>query len=164
MIRRWDKKWKEGIGYRQSKLWFPTVYHEHRGQFNTGFHRRQLGKIVQFITGFNNMNHHQWVVTDKKVKDICRACDNDEFEETGWHLAFECDAVAVSARVHLNVFTLTGKDWSKEGLLAFINSPTVARLMNTRVVIPKEPQNSQRRNADDPDDPVGISSSQATIA
>ena len=155
--KKWEKRWVETHDCRQTKLWFPSVFHKHCGGFNNIIRRRSLGKIVQFCTGFNNLNHHQHrttAKTDKAVKDGCRACGDDEAEETGWHLATQCEALKWTAHQHLHVFTLENdpNKWTKKGLLAFINSPKVARLLATRVVA-TPPGDGAGVDPDNPDDP-----------
>ena len=88
--------------------------------------KRILALIVQFVTGFNNMNHHTQRKVGRAQLPTCRLCD--EGDETGWHLATECEKVDSSLQFNPD------HDWSVDQLVALVTAPAITHLLEVRGV------------------------------
>ena len=132
LLEEWSRKWKMSPDYQDTKRWFPDVIHPHRGKM-TCLSRTVLGKITQFITSFNNMNHHT-NRKDKRVSPVCRLCKIPTSSERPWHIVTECPGAELLTRVHLNSFIQDHISWSIAGLAGLVQSPPIAGLMATRSV------------------------------
>jgi ribonuclease HI len=137
LTERWNKRWVDNkIDYKNSKLWFPEVHAPQRGACYR-LNRPTLGRVVQFITSFSNLNHHS-NRKNRGISPLCRLCDSDTDTENPWHLATECPAAHLVSRVHLHAFLQDHTQWSWQGLSSFVQDPLIARLMASRTVVPED--------------------------
>ena len=139
LIQKWDKQWLNAPppnDYRHTKQWLPRITTPLRGGALKFHNRKVVGLLAQWVTSFNNMNYHTWRKNLKQgpILPTCRLCEEPLSKEEAWHLTTECEATAVLARLHLNIFTEDTTKWSWESLRAFILSPKIYRLVTTRTV------------------------------
>ena len=134
MLREWDQKWTSSNEYKETKHWLVSVYAPQRGQ-GISLKRQDLGKCVQFITGFCNLNYHshrKCMAIDK----ACRLCEEDE--ERPIHLALTCPRVHMTSRLFLNAFLLNRNEWDFNKLNSFLQQSPLDQLMATRTVLNAE--------------------------
>ena len=89
------------------------------------FDKATLARMVQFISSFNNMNHH----TERKRQNgtpqepTCTLCC--EGDETGWHLATECPVIDPDIQIDPD-------NWTVSQLATLVGSPVIKDLLKTR--------------------------------
>ena len=122
----WNEKWTNPIysDYcRQTKAFFPEIDWIKIQQL-LRLSKYLLSKVIQLVTGFNNMNHHTSRKTNPDVTNTCTLCHKGD--ETGIHLATECSGVDPKYQFKL------GHNWTIQQLVALATSPAVARLLEVR--------------------------------
>ena len=90
--------------------------------------RQNIGKMIQFITGHNNMNRHQALIREG-WKSECRLCEEDE--ETSWHIAAECPALtAERLECFENRILANPPVWSPNQLIRFVMNQSISELLD----------------------------------
>ena len=116
----WESQWGEEKELRQPREWFPNI-----DAIKSNEMLRQskptLSRMVQFISGFNNMRNHTGRMARPKTTVACRLCGTDE--ETGIHLAWKCKE---TAQIRLP------KKWEVKELSEFINQDKIRYLLDNR--------------------------------
>ena len=70
-------------------MWFPSI-DKARSKKILSCNRRQWGKLVQFMTGHNFLNRHNYVVKLAEQRSpICNICDFGYIQDTA-HIIGEC--------------------------------------------------------------------------
>ena len=93
----WDFLWKSippPNTCRQTKQWFP--YPQAGKSFNlVKLARQKFGIMVQFVTGHNFLNRHEFIVrgqVDEEADPMCHMCDYN-YSQTTAHIIGECPAL-----------------------------------------------------------------------
>ena len=83
---RWQLRWALLSSCRQTKAWFPTLRKDKTPQIRR-LNRYDLGHLIHFITGHNNLLRHQCTLGAGEV-DVCRLCGVGKEDAT--HLWVNC--------------------------------------------------------------------------
>ena len=114
----WDSQWGEESQLRQPREWLLNVDAIKSNELLRQ-NKPTLSRMVQFISGFNNMRNHTGRITKTAV--TCRLCGEDE--ETGIHLAWKCKE---TAKIRLP------KKWEVKVLRDFIEQDKICYLLDNR--------------------------------
>ena len=83
LLQMWENEWKSSTNsYLSTKEWFPKLDPSKAPEL-LKLTRHELGRQVQFITGFNNLNRHS-KKKNQAIDNTCRICR--EGEEKALHL------------------------------------------------------------------------------
>ncbi len=137
-MNQWTKRWVNMDKCRQTKLWFPKP-NQSTSRRLMSLGRRTLGLVIQFITGHGWLRRHAALI-DSNVESDCRLCY--ENEETPWHLASECPAIA-NERSRIIQIGRAGQQisdeadlfpyaWTPEQLLRFLRVPQINELFDVQ--------------------------------
>ena len=88
--KKWTKAWNAYKEARQTKIWFPIPDIKKSVQL-LNMKRCNLSRIVQFITGHNNLKRHRNIQNGVNDPESCRLCQEDE--ESSYHVIAECPAM-----------------------------------------------------------------------
>lgn len=128
----WQKRWQEHPKYRQTRNWFPKLNPKRSDQIMR-LSRSEAAMVIQFCTGFNNLNYHSWNKQEIN-SDLCRLCGDDRKE--AWHLAKDYPALC---QLQMETFGLPGPTvWNVPCLVNFIQSDPVYDLLHTRTTLADE--------------------------
>ena len=116
--KEWKTAWKEAP-HRETKLWLPKLDQVTTDQL-LRLNKKTLSRVIQMITGFNNLRNHTGRVND--TEKTCRLCK--EKDETGWHLARECPK---TQNIRLK------EDWEVSNLAEWIAKDPIRTLLDSRV-------------------------------
>ena len=130
----WTREWHEPKGdfeFRETKLWFPEPNNKFAKQMKS-FKRKELARMVEFITGHCNLNHHVWRADKTKQHDqTCRLCEMEGSIETPKHFILECPRT-LYYRWQINLgpeVEMINPDWTPIQLFSFINMPMIRALL-----------------------------------
>jgi hypothetical protein len=79
--QKWKTMWKNHTKCKQTKLWFAEP-DRNLSRDILQRSKANLGQLVQFFTGHNNLMRHQFIINND-VDSTCRLCLEDE--ETSCH-------------------------------------------------------------------------------
>ena len=119
-------EWQNNSACRKSKKWLPEPNLTRTKQF-LALERTRLGKCMQWITGFCNLQGHRHTKR-ARISPRCRLCD-EETEETAEHITFQCGAAREVRVREFNDFQGPSDEWSPTQLDRFISNPSIARLL-----------------------------------
>ena len=85
---KWNSEWKSCPEARQTKQWFPNT-DRHKSKKVIQIDKAQLGKLVQFLTGHNNLMRHRYI-KDQTIDPTCRLCKEKKTEESSFHVIAIC--------------------------------------------------------------------------
>jgi ribonuclease HI len=123
----WSKRWINDPACRQTRYWYSWVRAKLSAEILL-LSRTAAAQIIQFCTGFNNLNYHSWKKGEINTY-LCRLCL--EGIEECWHLATECPAIVELRHGAFGPFG-PQKDWKLQDLLNFINSDEISGVLQTR--------------------------------
>jgi hypothetical protein len=128
----WLTRWRADPACRQTRFWLPYPNSKISAQI-LNLSRSEAAMVIQFITGFNNLNYHSW--NKKEINtQLCRLCL--ESSEQAIHLADECPAIQ---SIRLEIFGPFGpQDWKLIDMLKFIHHETIFELLSTRSTMEDE--------------------------
>ena len=93
--KRWTTEWTEHSSCRQSKKFLPKPDKNKKNEvFKLG--RCRLRRLIELITGHNNLNYLQSKIYPQDVSEMCRFCEEEE--ETFEHLLNECPCFLLDRR------------------------------------------------------------------
>ena len=129
LFQMWATEWEESTIYLSTKIWFPFLDPKKAPEF-IKLTRAQLGMIIAFITGFNNLNRHS-KKKNAAIDNMCRICQNGE--EKAIHLITDCEPLLAFSKKTMERFHEEGT-WEVAHLNTFLNHPLVRQVMVTRTV------------------------------
>ena len=124
----WRERWYQLKQARQTRIWFPSL-NKRASKFLIKQPRKELGLMVQIITGHNFLNRHQSLI-NPDTSPTCRLCKEDV--ESAWHLIGECPMLRGKRWEYLGgPFLDNPPDWSPCRLLQFLHIAKISE-MNQR--------------------------------
>jgi ribonuclease HI len=87
--KRWTERWSLLNEARQSKIFWPAP-DRIRSERLVKYSREEFGTLVQFFTGHNHFNRHQFLLKESESA-MCRLCSGAE--ETAEHLFCSCPSL-----------------------------------------------------------------------
>ena len=88
--KKWAKAWNSYTEARQTKIWFPKPDVK-KSSILLKMDRKNLGQMVQFLTGHNKLKRHKNIQDRVENFYSCRLCEEDE--ESSFHVIAECPAM-----------------------------------------------------------------------
>ena len=135
----WSSEWQARHDCRQTKLWLPLP-DPNKSSKILSHNRRMVSLITQFITGFSNISYHTLNKKEIILEDAtCRLCLSAI--ETSWHLATDCQALALQSRDIFGPDGPENSNWDPTALVTFMLTTQVNRLLRDRVEPPPEEDN-----------------------
>ena len=134
MYNQWNSRWIASKYCRQTKIWFPVV-NVKKSNHLLNFKRRDLGHMVQFITGHNRLNYQQNKI-DPSVNSSCRFCLQEK--EESWHLIGKCPYFRPSRRDIFKSDFLDLKpnpEWQVWQLKRFIQKKELKEMLNRETIV-----------------------------
>ena len=128
--RQWDKEWKAEDRFHHTKIFFPSI-HQHQRKKMINLPRPILGAMVQWITSFNNMNHHTHR-KDNEMESKCRLCEQPGKTESPRHIMSECEKTQARIQKFFPNYTLNSDQWDVQAMVDFLREPDIANIMTTR--------------------------------
>ena len=120
----WTKEWLEYPHCRQSKNFLPTPDINKKNEV-LKLGRCRLRRLIEIITGHNNLNYPQSKIYPNDVSELCRFCEEED--ETFEHLLNECPCFLIDRRdIILNNPIVNTLDWKPNTLLKFASIPAVS--------------------------------------
>ena len=127
MYKEWNQRWISSLEFRQTKIWFPVINRK-KSEFLVNLDRKNLGMMVQIITGHCRLNYHESKI-NATTNSSCRFCQWED--ETAWHLIGECPAFWRSRTDIFNYSFLENPlEWKVGQLLKFIRKTKLKELLN----------------------------------
>ena len=129
MNKIWDERWRSLPGHRQSKYWLNEQWRSlHEALYKLP--REDFGLVLQFITGFNNLNYHTHN-KNNRIPPTCRKCG--EQREEAIHFVLDCPATQAAST---KLFGPLGPERNEEttNVIWFALSPVVKHCLKTRTV------------------------------
>ena len=86
--------------------------------------RGQMCRLIEIISGHNNLNYLQSKIYPHDVSELCRFCEEED--ETFDHLIFECPCFRIARQdIFLDRDFKGTLDWKPHELLKFCNNPQI---------------------------------------
>ena len=124
---RWNQRWQSRTDCRQTRIWYQSN-NEAKSKELLRQGRITLSIIVQFITGFNLLGYHQKHIQGQSYDNLCRLCLEDE--ESSWHLAAECPALAMNRReIFGSTFLNHQPQWTIKQFVRLVSTKPMNRLL-----------------------------------
>ena len=83
-----------------------------------------MRRLIELITGHNNLNYLQSKIYPEDVSELCRFCEEED--ETFEHLLNECPCFLIARReILMNAPIIKTLDWKPETLIQFSNIPSI---------------------------------------
>ena len=132
----WIKRWTNLTDCRQTRIWFPSP-NKNQSRILTNQSRRDLGLLVQMITGHNRLRRHESLI-NPNIDPICRWCNEDE--ETSWHVISECPALWRARRTVFGYHLIQNppQNWHVRNLQKFLQVIGMEQI-NSRCADPAAP-------------------------
>ena len=122
----WAQRWVSVNEARQTKIFFPRP-NKSTSNLLCNLNRRDLGFIVEMITGHCRLKRHESIVNHGGDPD-CRYCGTGN-PETPWHLIGECPAFFQRRREAFETLYIENPpQWNVRRLLKFLKSSGIAEL------------------------------------
>ena len=122
----WTQRWVSVNEARQTKIFFPRP-NKSTSDLLCNLNRRDLGFIVEMITGHCRLKRHESIVNHGGDPD-CRYCGPGN-PETPWHLIGECPAFFQRRREAFETLYIENPpQWNVRRLLKFLKSSGIAEL------------------------------------
>ena len=88
-----------------------------------------MRRLVELISGQNNLNYAQSKIYPHDVSELCRFCEEEE--ETFEHLLNECPCFIIARRDILQNVSITNTiNWNPKLLLTFSYIPAIEEALN----------------------------------
>ena len=125
---KWTEEWIEHPLCRQSKNFLPTPDKNKKNEV-LKLGRCRLRRLIEVITGHNNLNYLQSKIYPNDVSELCRFCEEED--ETFEHLLNECPCFLIDRRdILFNNPIIKTLDWKPSTLLKFANIPVINEALN----------------------------------
>ena len=120
-IRDRERRWTNDNAYRMTKIFYPKP-DSNKAKKILKLNRGQLKKLIELITGQNNLNYMNNKVYGSE--DLCRFCEEEE--ETFDHIINDCPCFYLDRCDLLqNQPIINTLEWDPEILLKFANIDTI---------------------------------------
>ena len=128
-IKKWTKDWESYAQARQTKIWFPIPDPKKSLQL-LKMNRNNLSRIVQFLTGHNNLKRHKNIQNNVDDPHSCRLCYEDE--ESSFHVIAECPATqSYRWRIFQCPTILTNPpDWTVNQVDLFLKESQIGQMLD----------------------------------
>ena len=91
--------------------------------------RCRLRRLIELITGHNNLNYLQSKIYPDDVSELCRFCEEEE--ETFEHLLNECPCFLIDRRdILFSNPIINTLEWKPSTLLQFASIPVINEALN----------------------------------
>ena len=128
MHKQWNERWISSNECRQSKIFFPQIDIK-KSTSIINLDRKNLGMMVQVITGHNRLYYHQSLMEPMQQDSSCRFCQEEE--ETAYHLVCTCPRFWRSRMECFNdTFLEETPEWKVKQLLKFLKKMKMTELLN----------------------------------
>ena len=87
MYKIWEDEWTSNLTCRHSKNFLPRP-DKNKSREILQLYRSQMRRLIELITGQNNLNYVQSKVHNGQTSELCRFCEEED--ETFEHLLNEC--------------------------------------------------------------------------
>ena len=119
----WADEWSRQQTCRLSKNFLPFPC-KRKSKEILKLSRSQMRRLLELITGQNNLNYVQSKIYPGVVSELCRFCEEED--ETFAHLLNECPCFLTARRDILkNVPIINTLKWKPQTLLAFSNIESI---------------------------------------
>ena len=131
MYNIWEREWNNSRTCRLSKNFLPKPS-KAKSKEILQLSRSQMRRLIEIITGQNNLNFIQSKVSDGLISELCRFCEEED--ETFEHLLNECPCFNSYRRDILGgkpiIRTL---DWKAQTLIEFSYIPAIDQALESRI-------------------------------
>ena len=126
----WSKAWNAYQEARQTKIWFP-IPDIKKSLEVLNMKRGNLSRLVQFLTGHNNLKRHRNIQNGVIDPESCRLCEEDE--ESSYHVIAECPAMQYFRReIFQNPTSLPDTPvWSVMQVSKFLRESPVGNMLDS---------------------------------
>ena len=119
----WTTEWENDKTCRMTKLFLPQP-DKNKSKQLMALSRGQMRRLIELITGHNNLNYFQSKIYPEDVSPLCRFCEEED--ESFEHLLNECPCFLIARREILqNRLVYRSNDWSYQQLLEFSYIPSI---------------------------------------
>ena len=119
----WNAEWSNDPTCRLSKNFLPSP-NKNKSKEILKLSRYQMRRLLELITGQNNLNYVQSKIFPGEVSELCRFCEEED--ETFEHLLNECPCFITYRRdILLNKPIIKTLDWKAKTLLNFSYIPAI---------------------------------------
>ena len=125
---KWKEKWTNYKYCRQTKLFYPEPSKK-MGKYVRQLARTDLSLLIQGITGQNNLNYLNNLITPQ-ISPLCRFCEEED--ETFEHILTDCP-VFYTQRINIFKFKPILQSWTPGKLIQFIKTPDILDAFNTNL-------------------------------
>ena len=126
-MKQWNDEWISEKDCRQTKIFFPVV-NPKQSEFLLNLSRKQLGQVVQTITGHNRLKYHEHKIC-QDVNPLCRLCGEEN--ETSWHLIGECPVLFNVRAQHFHKYLLDeNPEWKVKQLVNMIGGSCISGMLD----------------------------------
>ena len=87
MLKQWNERWISNNKCRQTKIFYPQIDIKNSTSI-INLSRKNLGMMVQVITGHKKLQYHQSLMEPLQQDSFCRFCQEEE--ETAYKLVCTC--------------------------------------------------------------------------
>ena len=129
-LKKWSKAWNAYKEARQTKIWFPIPDIKKSLQL-LDMNRDNLSRLVQFLTGHNNLKRHRNIQNGVNDPESCRLCQEDE--ESSYHVIAECPAMQYFRRKIFQTPTLLPDPlvWSVMQVTRFLRESPIGDMLDS---------------------------------
>ena len=129
-LKKWSKAWNAYKEARQTKIWFPIPNIKKSLQL-LKINRGNLSRLVQFLTGHNNLKRHRNIQNGVNDPESCRLCQEDE--ESSYHVIAECPAMQYFRRKIFQAPTLLPDTpvWSVMQVNRFLRESPIGDMLDS---------------------------------
>ena len=123
----WADEWQQQSTCRLSKNFLPFPCKQKSKEI-LKLSRSQMRRLLELITGQNNLNYVQSKIHPGRISKLCRFCDEEE--ETFAHFLNECPCFISDRRnILMNVPIINTNKWKPKTLLNFSHLEPIAEAL-----------------------------------
>ena len=129
-ISKWNTTWSNYKEARQTKIFFPEV-NVKMSLALLKKKRKELGILIQFFSGHNNLKYHKNLQEGTDNPESCRLCW--EGEESSFHVIGECPAMQSIRWSIFHKLTLSTKpSWKLKQIERFLRESPIGKMLTER--------------------------------